>query len=644
MIRCFQSSLGIQQVTATGGSDPYRVGVGGGGRIRLVSVRMPAGTTSPSASLATYSDWLDTDRDGIPDATEVGADAARPLDTDNDGIPDYRDPDSDNDGMPDSWERENGLNPIVNDAHQDADADGLTNIQERQYGTNPQARDSNDDGRPDGMTDSDGDGFSDVEEFLRGTNPYVVENHYCYDRNNRLVGVQYTNRVAIGFQYDGNGNLVRQMTFNWFQDNNGLPALWKFLSGLDPTNSAGTNALYADADGDGWSNYQEWQGGSSPTNAASMPSNTVQTAPLVQILPDPNQGWALALVRLRLLDGEGNNALPFLQYSNAVTLGWRDATLPLLDGTNVALLPRGVAAPLTGAVHEVHWDTHADLGGYAATVWLRSRARDCASTNLLGPWSDAIPYEVVPLADADGDGLLYAEEIAAGTDPLNPDSDGDGLTDGAEVHTHHSNPLLVNTDGDQVTDSREVQDGTDPADPGSFRVSIVAAGIYSLNAGGGVSGNGLLHGTFTLGQGCPAGANGTSALFNLSGFQATFALDDTDADGLPDELEWALGCNPLLRDTDGDGLDDFQEWLAGTNPNDPASVFRVSQILANTNGPGFIIVWDTAEGRFYTVSTATNLPPAWLPVYQAPGDGTPQSYTDTNAVPQKFFRLDVTRP
>ena len=42
--------------------------------------------------------------------------------------------------------------------------------------------------------------------------------------------------------------------------------------------------------------------------------------------------------------------------------------------------------------------------------------------------------------DCDYDGLTNAEEAALGTDPLDPDTDGDGLTDGDEVNIFKSNP------------------------------------------------------------------------------------------------------------------------------------------------------------------------------------------------------------
>ncbi|MDZ4199618.1 MAG: outer membrane beta-barrel protein, partial [Kiritimatiellia bacterium] len=69
--------------------------------------------------------------------------------------------------------------------------------------------------------------------------------------------------------------------------------------------------------------------------------------------------------------------------------------------------------------------------------------------------------------DTDGDGLTDFEEVRIyKTDPLNPDTDYDGLRDGAEVHVYGTDPLNPDTDGGGVTDGHEViEDGTDPLDP-----------------------------------------------------------------------------------------------------------------------------------------------------------------------------------
>src|SRR3990167_8147360 len=85
--------------------------------------------------------------------------------------------------------------------------------------------------------------------------------------------------------------------------------------------------------------------------------------------------------------------------------------------------------------------------------------------------------------DIDGDGLTNAQESALGTDPLNPDTDGDGLSDGAEVNTHGTNPLIVDTDGDGLTDGEEVLTyGTNPnvSDKGDLAPRGATDGVLNV--------------------------------------------------------------------------------------------------------------------------------------------------------------------
>ncbi len=55
---------------------------------------------------------------------------------------------------------------------------------------------------------------------------------------------------------------------------------------------------------------------------------------------------------------------------------------------------------------------------------------------------------------------------------------------------------------------------------------------------------------------------------------------DTDGDGLPDDVEFAIGTNPNKADTDGDGKNDFAELDSGQNPIDdrPAATGIVSAL------------------------------------------------------------------
>lgn len=76
----------------------------------------------------------------------------------------------------------------------------------------------------------------------------------------------------------------------------------------------------------------------------------------------------------------------------------------------------------------------------------------------------------MPMEDPDHDGLTNLQEFQNGTDPHNPDTDGDGLTDGQEVLVYHTSPLLPDTDGDGIPDGVEVTTGTDPLNPASFNL------------------------------------------------------------------------------------------------------------------------------------------------------------------------------
>ena len=71
--------------------------------------------------------------------------------------------------------------------------------------------------------------------------------------------------------------------------------------------------------------------------------------------------------------------------------------------------------------------------------------------------------------DLDGDGLTAAGEQVAASSPLEPDTDGDDLSDGAEIHTHGTKPTNADTDGDGLDDGAELRAGTDPLDRGHRR-------------------------------------------------------------------------------------------------------------------------------------------------------------------------------
>lgn len=89
------------------------------------------------------------------------------------------------------------------------------------------------------------------------------------------------------------------------------------------------------------------------------------------------------------------------------------------------------------------------------------------------PTQPSLPTQPAPvvepqITDSDNDGLSDTKERELGTDPLNPDSDGDRLFDREEVEVYKTDPLNIDTDGDGYEDGAEVQSGYDPKGPGKL--------------------------------------------------------------------------------------------------------------------------------------------------------------------------------
>ncbi|MEZ4334968.1 MAG: SUMF1/EgtB/PvdO family nonheme iron enzyme [Myxococcota bacterium] len=159
--------------------------------------------------------------------------------------------------------------------------------------------------------------------------------------------------------------------------------------------------------------------------------------------------------------------------------------------------------------------------------------------------------------DPDLDGLDNLAEQAAGTDPHDADSDGDGLSDGDEVNLRGTDPLEPDTDADGLSDGDEVNvHATSPVDP-------------DTDDDGLLDGFEIANGFDPLGPDESAGDADTDGLSNLAEQLAgTDPLDpDSDGDGLLDGAEVnAHATDPLVVDSDGDGFGDGIEVGSGTDP------------------------------------------------------------------------------
>ena len=83
-------------------------------------------------------------------------------------------------------------------------------------------------------------------------------------------------------------------------------------------------------------------------------------------------------------------------------------------------------------------DYNGAVDGTLATPGAEESDADADSSNADAADPDAT---VDPMHDTDGDWLIDTDEAVYGTDPNNPDTDGDGYDDYVEVVDYGTNPL-----------------------------------------------------------------------------------------------------------------------------------------------------------------------------------------------------------
>lgn len=224
--------------------------------------------------------------------------------------------------------------------------------------------------------------------------------------------------------------------------------------------------------------------------------------------------------------------------------------------------------------------------------------------------------------DTDGDGVLDGTEVVDKTDPRNPcdyleahitvvqraewgmaDCDNDGLPNSKEKELG-TDPIDPDTDGDGVKDGDEVKDKTNPLDPCDYVAAHITVAPKQAWLDADCDNDGLPNskekelGTDpknpdTDGDGVTDGdevKDGTNPLDPCDFVYAHQTVEpsaawgnlDCDHDGLPNKKEKELGTDPKNPDTDGDGVTDGDENLDGTNPLDPCSLIVSRQTVTPT--------------------------------------------------------------
>ena len=251
--------------------------------------------------------------------------------------------------------------------------------------------------------------------------------------------------------------------------------------------------------------------------------------------------------------------------------------------------------------------------------------------------------------DNEGDFGVYSRILKVKSDPLNPDYDNDGLTDGDEVNIYNSNPASVDSDKDGITDNDEVNiynthpsladtdnDGlsdyeeinngsTDPLDPDSDNDGMYDGWEIDNNFDPSVNdgfsdrdNDGLLNNQEFLAGTDPNSSDSDNdgmpdkwELDNNTKATVSDSTDDPDNDGLDNFDEFGNSTNPNKADTDGDGQNDGDEIYASTDPLDAESVFKLVVFSNNAVNGEFTITWTVESDMDYFIYWSDSMPPVW---------------------------------
>ena len=422
---------------------------------------------------------------------QVTGDVAGLINSDSDGSANDVDADHDGDGIPNVNDRF----PFSASEYSDVDMDGFSDSVDQFPNNSTESADTDGDGLGNNIDrDDDDDGILDVDEFLLGTDPLVVD---IYDYTSNKVDSDKDGVVdaldvfpidpteTVDTDGDGIGN-----NLDSDDDNDGLSDNSEH-GGVDNLGS-GTDPLDPDTDGDSCNDLVD----SKPLNHSGdfdldKQHDDCDPDDDNDGVPDLSDAFPLDITEWTDTDGDriGDNSDPDID---------NDTFLNAVD-----------AFPLD----PTEWlDTdHAGLGDNADT-------------------------------DDDGDGVPDQIEILNGTDPLNPDTDGDGAKD-----TDISLPSIG------------VLDDVFPLNPNESADTDGDCPHYNLPTSGDDCGDN---------SDLDSDNDGVNDVDDLFPFDATESADsdldgtgnnadtDDDNDGVSDVKELLNGTDPLDSDTDGDGAID----------------------------------------------------------------------------------------
>lgn len=455
----------------------------------------------------------DSDSDGLSNEAEYGS-ATNPVvaDTDGDGASDGdellvhgSDPlstDTDRDDMPDGWEITWGLSPVLADAFDDMDGDRYPNVFEYAYSANPTDRSSIPTSTY--VVDAAGAGtHTTVSAALAATNvsngPYqiiaIAPGVYAGAANLRNVVVPSSKPTLLFIGLEGAGKTIIEgsgTNWGWVFQNSTVVASLTFRNTLGALfiDSPTKEARFVDIIvRDNVTTPTEW---STPGLQVSPGATGVKVHVVGSVFL--NNGGAPAVKQINI--GAGTAVL-----SNTVVWSQSSGTMVAATGALTANncvvkgqtlmgagnLPGNLDPKLRSDGHLL-WDSPLRAAG-AAVAQSRidvdgelrpttapdigvDQFNDVDGDQLADQWEVQHAGNLTALTgrsqDADSDALSNEREYLSGANPVMPDTDSDGVSDGDEVIVHGSDPTRSDTDADDMPDGWEVAHGLSPVVVGTF--------------------------------------------------------------------------------------------------------------------------------------------------------------------------------
>lgn len=422
--------------------------------------------------------------------------------------------DTDSDGMDDAWETTHFGN-LSRTGSADYDSDGMTDLEEYTYGFDPTVGD--------GFDDADGDRYPNVYELRNGSDPtlassvptagYVVDgsgggthttvsaahsaansgsNNYpiigiaagTYTGSSNLnISINTTKKpLIIGLEgaaktiFDqGNGwwisttSVISSLTFQRISSS---PAFYLYGAGTNEFRIVDV-VVRDSTPGSSYATAVQMDGGAKTFIVGSTFINNAGHSSKGQIYVGTGQAtilnsvlWASALGPTPIVAASGTTLTTSYSLSKGQTL---TGTGNISGSTDPKLRADGrllFDSPLRGAggSHsfsrldmdlEIRSSSTPDIG---VDQFVDSDSDDLADAYEIAT-SGNLTTLTSATADGDSDGLTNQQEYANRTNATMADTDGDGLSDGDEVTTHGTSPIVVDTDGDEMPDGWEVNHG-----------------------------------------------------------------------------------------------------------------------------------------------------------------------------------------